>query len=93
VADYCEQGYEISDTIKFAVRELFDQINDYQLLKGDSAQMELVNIYSFYCSENFFNNNKNYRTIGLILDSIHRLVYRRQKSTKFRKLYLSPSLG
>jgi hypothetical protein len=32
-----------------------------------------------------------YRTIGLILDSIHHLVCRRQKTTTFRRLDLSPS--
>jgi hypothetical protein len=33
------------------------------------------------------------RTIGLILDSIHHLVCRRQKTTTFRRLDLSPSSG
>jgi hypothetical protein len=34
-----------------------------------------------------------YRTIGLILNSIHRLICRRQKTTTFRRLDLSPSSG
>jgi hypothetical protein len=48
---------------------------------------------------NIFNRNRNqmsrywmlYRTIGPILDSIHRLVCGRQKITTFRKLDLSSS--
>jgi hypothetical protein len=34
-----------------------------------------------------------YRAIGLVLDSIHRLVCGRQKTTTFRRLDLSPSIS
>jgi hypothetical protein len=34
-----------------------------------------------------------YRAIGLVLDSVHRLVCGRQKTTTFRRLDLSPSSG
>jgi hypothetical protein len=34
-----------------------------------------------------------YRAIGLVLDSIYRLVCGRQKTTTFRRLDLSPSSG
>jgi hypothetical protein len=34
-----------------------------------------------------------YRAIGLVLDSIHRLVCGRQNTATFRRLHLSPSSG
>jgi hypothetical protein len=36
---------------------------------------------------------KFYRAIGFVLDSIHRLVCGRQKTTTFRRMDLSPSSG
>jgi hypothetical protein len=44
-------------------------------------------------SQEIKTKNLLYRAIGLILDSIHRLVCGTQKTTTFRRLDLSPSSG
>jgi hypothetical protein len=49
-----------------------------------------------FCYMNYvilFNKNHFYRAIGLVLDSIHRLVCGKQNTTTFRRLDLSPSSG
>lgn len=51
--DNCEHTNGTWGTINLAIRELLGQVNDYQLLKDDSAPMELVNMYLFAAQRSF----------------------------------------